>query len=142
VDRPLQYVSSHAIWFRCLCQTITHLTGEQQTAASSAFGSDKLRTAESSVANLTEYERKLTEFNQKRPQLRYSTRIVSWSDPVSMRGMARTPSSEGKLESPDSDRDWGYVPNVPRSELGEPSRKQALVNLRLHRSDHIFIDES
>ncbi|TFK55736.1 hypothetical protein OE88DRAFT_1652183 [Heliocybe sulcata] len=49
------------------------------------------RTATSSMSNISssDYERRITEFDQKRPSTKpyYQSRIVSWSDPLSARGI-------------------------------------------------------
>lgn len=70
---------------------------ENNTAASSiAFDRlhSALPTAASSSVNISEYDRKVNEFDQKRPQMRNTgNRIVTWSDPMSTRHFERTESS-------------------------------------------------
>lgn len=113
------------------------IPGDQHTAASSTFGLDRFKTVETALAGLSEYERKVTEFNQKRPQLRYSIpqRIVTWSDPLSMRGMTRVPSQLGRSDSSaGTERSWdNSTVEVSVIEDGDHSRRKPLINLRAHR---------
>lgn len=51
------------------------------------LGVGSLPHAERSASELSEYDRRVTEFNQKRPHTKTQSRIISWSDTRSARGM-------------------------------------------------------
>ena len=51
------------------------------------LGVGSLPNAERSASELSEYDRRVTEFNQKRPHTKAQSRIISWSDTRSARGM-------------------------------------------------------
>ncbi|KAI0719537.1 hypothetical protein C8T65DRAFT_635688 [Cerioporus squamosus] len=51
------------------------------------LGVGSLPYAERSASELSEYDRRVTEFNQKRPHTKTQSRIISWSDARSARGM-------------------------------------------------------
>ncbi|TFK91811.1 hypothetical protein K466DRAFT_582454 [Polyporus arcularius HHB13444] len=51
------------------------------------LGVGSLPHAERSASELSEYDRRVTEFNQKRPHTKMQSRIISWSDARSARGM-------------------------------------------------------
>ncbi|CDO75604.1 hypothetical protein BN946_scf184858.g44 [Trametes cinnabarina] len=64
--------------------------GDEDEALSSGqqspvFGS--LPHAERSVSDISEYDRRVTEFNQKRPTTRTQSRVISWSDARSARSI-------------------------------------------------------
>lgn len=109
-------------------------SGEHQTAASSsAF--DRLQsaipTAASSSVNISEYDRKVNEFDQKRSQARNPcNRIVTWSDPKSMRGhFGRTESSS---DGYGTETTWGDSHEMPFGG-GENWTRKRLTNSQLQR---------
>ncbi|KAI0375656.1 hypothetical protein BV20DRAFT_1117203 [Pilatotrama ljubarskyi] len=66
------------------------LSSGQQSPVSDApnplmLGVGSLPHADRSASDLSEYDRRVTEFNQKRPSTRLQSRITSWSDPRSAR---------------------------------------------------------
>ncbi|KZT71574.1 hypothetical protein DAEQUDRAFT_763797 [Daedalea quercina L-15889] len=54
--------------------------------------------AQRSASELSEYDRRVTEFNRKRPSTKphYQSRIISWSDPLSAKGLIDSNSSDEK----------------------------------------------
>ncbi|KAH9844317.1 uncharacterized protein C8Q71DRAFT_826848 [Rhodofomes roseus] len=60
--------------------------------------------AQRSASELSEYDRRVTEFNRKRPSTRppYQSRIISWSDPLSAKELVDSNSSDDRerLTSP------------------------------------------
>ncbi|KAF9782829.1 hypothetical protein BJ322DRAFT_1072911 [Thelephora terrestris] len=103
------------------------------TASSSAF--DRLHsaipTAASSSVNISEYDRKLNEFDQKRSQKRNPAhRIVTWSDPKSIHGnFGRTESSS---DGYGTETTWGDSHEVPFGG-GENWTRKRLINSQLQR---------
>ncbi|KAI0335485.1 hypothetical protein GY45DRAFT_1267616 [Cubamyces sp. BRFM 1775] len=75
------------------------LSSGQQSPVSDApnplmLGVGSLAHADRSSSELSEYDRKVTEFNQKRPATRPQSRITSWSDARSARGMLHENTSK------------------------------------------------
>ncbi|KAI0638204.1 hypothetical protein C8Q77DRAFT_1187759 [Trametes polyzona] len=75
------------------------LSSGQQSPVSDApnplmLGVGSLPHAERSASELSEYDRRVTEFNQKRPTTKPQSRITSWSDARSARGMLHEHSDE------------------------------------------------
>ena len=57
------------------------------------LGVGSLPNAERSASDVSEYERRVSEFNQRRPATKSQSRIVSWSDARTARDMLHDPSS-------------------------------------------------
>ncbi|KAI0921120.1 hypothetical protein AcV7_003406 [Taiwanofungus camphoratus] len=57
--------------------------------------------AQRSTSEISDYDRRITEFNQKRPSMKVHTqsRIVSWSDPLSARGILGEDNDQEKHRS-------------------------------------------
>jgi len=108
-------------------------TGEEQTAGSSAFDRihSAIPTAASSSVNISEYDRKLNEFDLKRSHPRNSgSRIVTWSDPKSIRGhFGRTESSS---DGYGTETTWGDSAELPFGG-GENLTRRRLINSQLQR---------
>lgn len=108
--------------------------GEHQTAGS-PFAFDRLHsaipTAASSSVNISEYDRKVNEFDQKRqPTRNPNHRIVTWSDPMSMRGhFVRTESSS---DGYGTETTWGDLAEMP-FDGGESGSRRKLMNSQLQR---------
>ncbi len=64
------------------------------------LGLGDLPIAERSISELSDYDRRMAEFNRKRPLTKppIGTRIISWSDPVTARGLFDDDASERKLQ--------------------------------------------
>ncbi|EIW61941.1 uncharacterized protein TRAVEDRAFT_70176 [Trametes versicolor FP-101664 SS1] len=74
------------------------LSSGQQSPVSDApnplmLGVGTLPHAERSASELSEYDRRVTEFNQKRPSVKTQSRITSWSDSRSARGVLHDQSA-------------------------------------------------
>ncbi|KAI0832438.1 hypothetical protein BC628DRAFT_315443 [Trametes gibbosa] len=86
------------------------LSSGQQSPVSDApnplmLGVGSLPHAERSASELSEYDRRVTEFNQKRPTTKTQSRITSWSDARSARGILHDNASKlgaSPLSRPDS----------------------------------------
>ncbi|KAI9000995.1 hypothetical protein BD414DRAFT_405041 [Trametes punicea] len=75
------------------------LSSGQQSPVSDApnplmLGLGSLPHAERSASELSEYDRRVTEFNQKRPSTKPQSRIISWSDTRSARNMLHDNASK------------------------------------------------
>lgn len=109
-------------------------SGEHQTAISSS-PFDRLHsnipTAASSFVNISEYDRKVNEFDQKRPHARSTgNRIVTWSDPMSIRGhIGRTESSS---DGYGTETTWGDLSEMPFGG-GENWTRKRLISSQLQR---------
>ncbi|KAH9951569.1 hypothetical protein B0H21DRAFT_716557 [Amylocystis lapponica] len=97
-------------------------------------------TADRSVSELSDYDRRVNEFNHKRPSARPSnpSRITSWSDPVSARGLLgedtlgprRATSPLGKVvDFEEEDEESESILQAERE--NKPHRRR--INLGLHR---------
>ena len=116
----------------------THLipfvrSGENQAGASSTvldrFHS-AIPTAASSFVNISEYDRKLSEFDQKRAPIRNpNNRIVTWADPISMRQLGRTESSS---DGYGTETTWGEQSEMPM-DGGESWARRRLFSSQLQR---------
>jgi hypothetical protein len=132
VSPVCQYISIHFLSPRHLTAFIG--SGENQTGASS-FTFDRLQsaipTAASSSVNISEYDRKVNEFDQKRPHMRSpGYRIVTWADPMSMRGqIGRTESSSDGYAT---ETTWGEGSEIP-FDGGESWAKRKLFSSQLQR---------
>ena len=80
--------------------------------------------------NISEYDRKVTEFDQKRPHMRSpGHRVVTWADPMSMRGhFGRTESSS---DGYGTETTWD-LPEMP-FDGGENWSKKKLISSQLQR---------
>ncbi|KAF9646031.1 hypothetical protein BDM02DRAFT_3148177 [Thelephora ganbajun] len=106
---------------------------EHQTASSFAF--DRLQstipTAASSSVNISEYDRKLNEFDQKRQPMRNpGHRIVTWADPMSMRG--RFGRTESSSDGYGTETTWGDLSEIP-FDGSENWARRRLIDSQLHR---------
>jgi len=81
--------------------------------------------------NISEYDRKVNEFDQKRPQARTpGHRIVTWADPMSMSGhFGRTESSS---DGYGTDATWADMPEMP-FDGGESWARRKLFSSQLQR---------
>jgi len=81
--------------------------------------------------NISEYDRKVNEFDQKRQSTRNpSHRIVTWSDPMSMGGhFVRTESSS---DGYGTETTWGDLPEMP-FDGGESGARRKLISSQLQR---------
>ncbi|KAI0352939.1 hypothetical protein OH77DRAFT_1459472 [Trametes cingulata] len=75
------------------------LSSGQQSPVSDApnplmLGVGSLPHGDRSASDLSEYDRRVTEFNQKRPTTKTQSRITSWSDARSARGMLHESASK------------------------------------------------
>ncbi|KAI9063225.1 hypothetical protein FKP32DRAFT_1592689 [Trametes sanguinea] len=75
------------------------LSSGQQSPVSDApnplmLGVGSLPHAERSASDISEYDRRVTEFNQKRPTTKAQSRIISWSDSRSARSMLHDNASK------------------------------------------------
>ncbi|KAI0650708.1 hypothetical protein C8Q79DRAFT_923901 [Trametes meyenii] len=61
------------------------------------LGVGLLRDAERSASELSDYDRRVTEFDQRRPTTKPQSRIISWADTRSARDMLRDPSKENRI---------------------------------------------
>ncbi|KAL6309539.1 hypothetical protein BKA93DRAFT_722828 [Sparassis latifolia] len=86
---PSVVISSEADEDEILSSGQVSPVSEPTVANPSLYGFRSLGPAESSVSELSEYDRRVTEFNQKRPSTKamFQSRIISWSDPVSARDL-------------------------------------------------------
>ncbi|TFY54139.1 hypothetical protein EVJ58_g9036 [Rhodofomes roseus] len=75
-----------------------------ENAAPVILGVGSYTPAQRSASELSEYDRRVTEFNRKRPSTRppYQSRIISWSDPLSAKELVDSNSSDDRerLTSP------------------------------------------
>ncbi|EPT03801.1 hypothetical protein FOMPIDRAFT_1028638 [Fomitopsis schrenkii] len=69
-----------------------------ENAVPTMLGIGRNTPAQLSASELSEYDRRVTEFNRKRPSTKphYQSRIVSWSDPVSAKEIVDISSSSDK----------------------------------------------
>ena len=62
--------------------------------------------------NISEYDRKVNEFDQKRPHMRNpGNRIVTWADPMSMRG--HFGRAESSSDGYGTETTWGDFSEMP-----------------------------
>ena len=102
------------------------------------LGVGSLPHAERSASELSEYDRRVTEFNQKRPHTKTQSRIISWSDTRSARGMLHDNGSKeqhrigasplGKSDSASSPLDDDSASIVDPSDLEKLHRRRLLVS--------------
>ncbi len=62
------------------------------------LGVGSLSIAERSVSDMSDYDRRVSEFNQKRPFTKSQSRIISWSDARSARDFIHDPNTPGARE--------------------------------------------
>lgn len=87
-------------------------------------------TAASSSVNISEYDRRVNEFEQKRPVRNSGHRIVTWADPMSMRGqIGRTESSS---DGYGTETTWADLSEMP-FDGGENWARRKLISSQLQR---------
>lgn len=81
--------------------------------------------------NISEYDRKVNEFDQKRPLMRSpGHRIVTWADPMSTHGhFGRTESSS---DGYGTETTWGDLSEMP-FDGGESWARRKLISSQLQR---------
>ncbi|KAM5540531.1 hypothetical protein V8D89_005989 [Ganoderma adspersum] len=62
------------------------------------LGVGSLSTAERSASDISDYDRRISEFNQRRPFTKSQSRIISWSDARSARDFLHDPNSAASRE--------------------------------------------
>ncbi|KAI0771647.1 hypothetical protein BD413DRAFT_625156 [Trametes elegans] len=118
------------------------LSSGQQSPVSDApnpfmLGVGSLPHADRSASELSEYDRHVTEFNQKRPSTKPQSRIVSWSDTRTARGMLHENGSKehrigasplSRADSPSSPGDDDSISVLDTADIDRLHRRRLLTS--------------